>query len=229
MVAAIKYICICICIFNCRASAENNKSTVSSAGIDLSVFPVHKASLLGLTATENPTFGVGFWYNKSKWLMSFNVYHEEIKNIVFLSQFETQLTCNIIDNERFGVLIQNISVSMAKGNTIFMIPSVILGVGRDKALKLNATPYTWGFNSGIHGYNYGVQYDKTFAGKKTQINFGFNNKLVYANLTSYKGFIGEISPFLNWKYLSLQTRCIYQFSLQKLIVDINLRSRILLK
>lgn len=208
-------------------TAQSNIGSKLKGGVEFSLFPIHKASLLGLTSTENPTIGSGFFCNYHRWSFYGTTFHEFMHDAIALSQFESNLTYNFYDGRNFGFSVFNTAISSGKTNTVFMIPTLSFAICKEKALKVNATPYTWGFNSRISGYTYSLLYDRRFGWNSKNLNFGFQSKFVYTLIhPTYTGLIEEFSPFLILEGVRLQTRCIYQNSTNHFIFDIGIQTHL---
>jgi hypothetical protein len=197
-----------------------------TGGIELSAFPVHKASLLGLTSTEYPTFGAGFYGQYGRWSFYGITYLETMPEYVVLSQFETNIMYRVFETSKFRLSAFNTAISSSRNNAIFMIPTLSLAIGKNKTLKIDATPYTWGFNTNVAGFTYSLLYDKSFNLKRNNTFAGFQSKLVYTSINPlYKGFIEEFSPFWSKNNTRIQTRFIYQNAHNHFIFDIIIKQR----
>ncbi len=215
-----------ILYFQFISAQENIDLSKFKGSIEMSVFPIHKASLLGLTSTESPTFGIGFIGSYAKWSFYSITFHEINKLGIVLSQSESNLNYKIIENNRLKVSVFNTFITRADNSALYMIPTVSIGVGKSKNLYFDLTPYTWGFNTDVKGYTYSALYnfDKKL---NNNLNLGFLSKLVYTDLQPvYKGVIADFSPFLKWKSYKIQSRFIYQFSSQRFIYDLSFRKTI---
>lgn len=211
--------------FNISIFSQTNNQSELKGNIEISAFPVHKASLLGLTSTEFPTVGIGFNAAYKKWSFYGTTFHETAPDYVVLSQFESNFTYTIVDGERFRLNIFNTAISASRNNAIYMIPTLSIALGKLKDFRVDATPYTWGFNTAVEGYTYSLLYDNFFL-KNKKLQYGFQSKLVYTNLKSiYKGVIAEFSPFLTFKGYRFQTRMIYQLSTDNFIYDIGIKKQ----
>jgi hypothetical protein len=202
---------------------KNNDSL--HGNIEVSLFPVHKASLLGLTSTENPTLGLGFFgkYNKVSFYVT--TFHEYKPNLLILSQSEVNLNYKCIDNESFLCNIFNTAVSRSKDTTLFMIPTVSLGLFKTKSLKIDLTPYTWGFHSQVKGYTYALSYD--YSKLINKISVGLYSKCIYTKIDPvYNGIMVEFSPRIKFKNSLIQSGLIYQLSSHTFVYDVCIKQSI---
>jgi hypothetical protein len=217
------FISISVIIFQVITAQNEQKISRFKGNVELSVYPIHKASLLGLTSTDSPTLGIGFKGSYANWSFYSLTFHELTNAGLVLSQSESNLYYKILENEKFKISVYNTFVSTVKNSALYMIPTVSIGIGASKNFNIDLTPYTWGFNSNLKGYTYSAMYnlDKKI---NSDFNYGFLSKAVYTDIRPvYSGFIGEISPFLKWKSYSVQTRFIYQFSHQHFVYDLNIK------
>jgi hypothetical protein len=218
-----------LCCFSTVGIGQQTSTENKSVGnIELSTFPIHKASLLGLTSTKNPTFGIGFKGSYSNWSFYSVTFHELTNAGFILSQSESNLNYRIFDNEKLKVSVYNTFISTVKNSALYMIPTVSVGVGALKNLYFDLTPYTWGLNSDVKGYTYSALYN--FDEKlSSNFNCGFLSKVVLTDLKPvYTGCMVELSPFLRWKSYRIQTRMIYQFSHQHFVSDLSVKKVIYL-
>lgn len=191
--------------------------------LELSAYPIHKASILGLTSTEYPTLGIGFLGRYGSWSFYGITFHEISPDGLVLSQFEGNLSCRVFDKPKFSCTVFNTSVSTTKNSALYMIPTVSLGFGANKNFKLDLTPYTWGFNTNVAGYTYTVSYNNSKQ-VNDKLSLGFESKLVYTKINAlYEGPIGEFSPVIRFKSLRMQCRSIYQVTSNRFIYDLNIK------
>ena len=120
-----------------------------SGNLEVSVFPVHKASLLGLTSTNNPTIGIGFSENYCRWSFHTITFHKTSNKGLVLSQFEQNVSFRAINKKNISCTVFNTSVSVAKNSALYMIPTISVGIGNLKSLKFDLTPFSWGFNTNV--------------------------------------------------------------------------------
>ncbi len=206
---------------NAQKVPEHTKKLTGQ--VELSAYPVHKASLLGLTSTEYPTFGVGLSGAYGRWSFYAISFHEVSATSVFLSQFEENISFRAFSGENISCTVFNTSVSTTKKSAIYMIPTLVLALGHKRDFRFDLTPYTWGFNTNVGGYTctFSHNYSKSI---KSELDFDIQTKVVYTHVDPlYKGAITEFSPALRRKSWKLQIRTIYQFTGQGFIYDISFR------
>jgi hypothetical protein len=191
--------------------------------MELSAYPVHKASLLGLTSTEYPTAGVGVSGSYGRWSFYATSFHEVSATNVFLSQFEENISYRVFSSENISCTIFNTSVSTTKNSAIYMIPTLAVVLGRKMEYKFDLTPYTWGFNTDVGGYTYTLSYNYSKSIRR-ELDLDIQTKVVYTHVDPpYKGAIAELSPILRWKSWKVQIRTIYQFTGKRFIYDLSFR------
>lgn len=191
--------------------------------MELSAYPVHKASLLGLTSTEYPTVGVGFSGAYGRWSFYAISFHEVSATNVFLSQFEENISYRAFSGEKISCTVFNTSVSTTKNSAIYMIPTLAVAVGNKKEFRFDLTPYTWGFNTNVGGYTYTISHNYSKSVRR-ELDLDMQTKGVYTHVNPlYRGAIAEFSPAFKWKFWKLQIRTIYQFTGQRFIYDLSLR------
>ena len=223
---------ICTLVFWAFCStliAQPSKSSIKDkqklqGQLDLSAYPLHKASLLGLTSTDHPTWGLGFSGAAGRWSFYGISFHEISPAKVFLSQFETNISYSLVEFRPVKCTLFNTAISAAKDAAIYMIPTISLAWGKSRRLKTDLTPYTWSLYSDIAGFTYTLSYEWHHRMAKNR-SFGFQTKAVYTKIRpQYDGGIGEFSPFFSFKNFKLQGRMIYQFASQKFIYDVSARA-----
>jgi hypothetical protein len=220
------FISVSVIIFQVITAQNENNISKLKGSIEVSVYPIHKASLLGLTSTDYPTMGVGFKGNYANWSFYSITYHELNNSLPILSQSESNLNYKIFEKEKLKMSVYNTFVSTVKNSALYMIPTLSIGVGKEKKLYLDLTPYTWGFNTKVKGFTYSALYnfDKRI---NNDFECGFLSKVVYTEIQPvYYGLIGELSPFIKWNSYSVQSRFIYQFSHQHFIYDLSIKKAI---
>lgn len=191
--------------------------------MELSAYPVHKSSLLGLTSTEYPTIGIGFSGSYRRWSFYAVSFHEASDKALYLSQFEENVSCKVLSRENISCTIFNTSVSTTKNSALYMIPTLAVSFGHEKKFKFDLTPYTWGFNTNVSGYTYTFSYNYSKS-IRMKLSAEVQTKAVYTHVDPlYKGPIAEFSPSVKWKSYKIQVRSIYQFTGQHFIYDLSLR------
>ncbi len=189
---------------------------------ELSVYPIHKASLLGLTSTEHPTHSLGYFAKFNHLSFYVNTFHEYITGMSVLSQAEVNLSYTCIENESFSCTVFNTSVSRAKDSALFMIPTISIGLFKTKSFKIDLTPYTWGFHTPVKGYTYAISYD--YSKLINEISVGCLAKCIYTKIDPvYNGMMTEFSPRIKFKNSLIQSRLIYQFSTHTFVYDVCIK------
>lgn len=214
-----------LAIFTIQTKAEQTPENMKklSAQFEISTYPAHKASLLGLTSTDYTTIGTGFSGQYARWSFYASTFHETTPEGLVLSQFEENISCKLVHKNRFECTLFNTSVSVAKNSAVYMIPTLSFAWGKTYRLKTELTPYTWGFNTDVAGFTYSIMYCCSSQTKKS-LQTGFCSKAVYTNVAPlYNGFIGEFSPYLQYRSVRMQCRAIYQFAHEHFIYDLGIQ------
>ena len=114
------FISISVIIFQVITAQNEQKISSFKVNVELSVYPIHKASLLGLTSTDSPTLGVGFKGSYANWSFYSLTFHELTNAGLVLSQSESNLNYKILENEKFKISVYNTFVSTVKNSALYI-------------------------------------------------------------------------------------------------------------